>query len=116
MNFDLTEEQLMVRDTVRAFAREHIAPHAAEWDRNHTFPGDVLRKLGELGFLGMFVPEKYGGSDMDAISYVIVMEEISKACAGTGVIVSVQNSLVNDGLKKFGSEETKAKYLPDLAS
>lgn len=116
MHFDLTEEQIMVRDTVRAFAQSQIAPNAAKWDREHIFPREVLRQLGELGFLGMFVPEEYGGSNMDAISYVIVMEEISKACAGTGVVVSVQNSLVNDGLKKFGSKETKQKYLPDLAT
>ena len=116
MNFDLTEEQKLVRENIAAFAKSKIAPLAAGFDRNHEFPTQIIRELGSMGYLGMFVPEAYGGSDMDAISYAIVMEEVSKACAGTGVVVSVQNSLVNDGIVKFGSEEIKRKYLPDLAS
>jgi alkylation response protein AidB-like acyl-CoA dehydrogenase len=116
MNFDLTDTQLMIRDTARKFAIDELAPHAIERDEKEIFPEDSIKKLGELGFMGMMVPEQYGGSGLDTISYALAMEEISKADASCGVIMSVNNSLVCYGLNEWGTEEQKLKYLVPLAS
>jgi alkylation response protein AidB-like acyl-CoA dehydrogenase len=116
MNFDLTETQLMIRDTARKFATDELAPNAAERDEKEIFPEEFIKKLGELGFMGMMVPEQYGGSGLDTISYVLAMEEISKADASCGVIMSVNNSLVCHGLNEWGTEEQKQKFLVPLAS
>lgn len=116
MCFELSEDHQMVRDTVRDFATEHIAPKAAHYDRTCEFPWDNINKMKELGFLGVTVPEEYGGSGMDSLAYVIVIEEISRACASTGVITAVQNSLGEYPVMKFGTEEQKRKYLPLMAS
>jgi len=116
MNFELTEEQLMIRQAARDFAEQELRPGVIERDELQKFPAEQVKKLGELGFLGMMVSPEYGGSGMDTLSYVLAMEEFSKIDASTSVIVSVNNSLVCYGLDKYGSEEQKQKYLVPLAS
>ena len=100
----LTEEQTLVRDTMRAFARDELAPHAARWDREHTFPREALHALGALGALGMVVPEQYGGAAMDYVSLAVTLEEIAAGDGATSTIVSVQNSVVCGPLDAFGSD------------
>ena len=116
MNFELTEEQIAVRDAAREFAQTKLLPTVIERDENQTFPAEQIKELGELGFLGMMVDPKYGGSGMDTVSYVLAMEEISKVDASCSVIMSVNNSLVCWGLETFGTEEQKEKYLKPLAN
>ena len=115
MQFELTEEQIMVRDTARDFAQTELLPGVIERDEHQTFPAEQIKKLGELGFLGMMVSPEYGGSGMDTVSYVLVMEELSKVDASVSVVVSVNNSLVCWGLETFGNEAQKRKYLVPLA-
>lgn len=115
MNFELTEEQIAVRDAARDFAQNVLKPGVIERDREQRFPTDEIKQLGELGFLGMMVDPKYGGGGMDTISYTLAMEEISKVDASTSVVMSVNNSLVCWGLEMFGTEEQKQKYLVPLA-
>ncbi|MGM0577322.1 MAG: acyl-CoA dehydrogenase [Myxococcota bacterium] len=115
MDFQLTEEQSLLQQMTRDFAENRVRPQAAELDRDHRYPADLVAEMSEMGLMGMCVPDEYGGSGMDAISYVIAMEEISRACASTGVIMSVQNSLVCDPILKFGSETQKRKWLVPLA-
>jgi len=115
MDFTLTEEHKMIRDAARDFAQTDLLPAVIERDETQTFPSEQIKKLGELGFLGMMVDPKYGGAGMDTISYVLAMEEISKVDASTSVIMSVNNSLVCWGLETFGTEEQKQKYLVPLA-
>ncbi|HED04674.1 MAG TPA: acyl-CoA dehydrogenase [Candidatus Fraserbacteria bacterium] len=116
MDFALTEEQEMFRRSARDFARAELEEQAKELDQSHRVALDSLKKLGQLGYLGMGVPETYGGIGADALSYAIVMEELSRACASTSTAVSVQNSLVEHPIVEFGSEEQKREYLPRLAS
>ncbi|MEI6506884.1 MAG: acyl-CoA dehydrogenase family protein [Bacteroidota bacterium] len=116
MNFELTEEHLNVQQAARDFAQTELLPGVIERDETGTFPMEQVRKLGELGFMGMMVDPKYGGSGMDTISYVLAMEELSKVDASTSVVVSVNNSLVCWGLETYGNEEQKMKYLVPLAS
>ncbi|HEX2709284.1 MAG TPA: acyl-CoA dehydrogenase [Candidatus Deferrimicrobium sp.] len=116
MVFDLTEEQRMIQETAREFARKEVLPKAAELDENSRFPEELIRQMAELGFMGIAVPEEYGGAGMDNVCYAIAMEEISRACASTGVIMSVNNSLACDPILKFGSEEIKREYLVPMAS
>ncbi|MDD5305777.1 MAG: acyl-CoA dehydrogenase [Deltaproteobacteria bacterium] len=116
MDFDFTEEQLMVRDTARDFAVRELDPIAAKLDAEATYPADKVKQLAEMGFLGLAIPEEHGGGGMDYVSYVLAMEEISRACAGTGVIMSVNNSLVCDPLVKYCTPEQKKKYLEPLAA
>src|SRR5882757_1669432 len=116
MQFSLTEEQAAVQRTAREFATTEVAPKAAEIDREHRHPSELVQRMAELGFLGIAVPESYGGSGFDNVSYVIAMEEISRACASTGVIMSVNNSLVCDPILRFGSEAQKQEWLTPLAS
>lgn len=116
MNFELTEEQLAVRDAARDFAQNILKPGVIERDRDQKFPHEEIKQLGALGFMGMMVDPKYGGGGMDTLSYVLAMEEISKVDASASVCMSVNNSLVCWGLEKFGSEEQKQKYLVPLAS
>lgn len=116
MNFDFTETQLMIKETARKFAVDELAPSALERDEKEEFPHEAVKKLGELGFMGMMVPEQWGGAGLDTVSYVLAMEEISKVDASCGVIMSVNNSLVCYGLEKWGSEEQRQKYLIPLAS
>jgi alkylation response protein AidB-like acyl-CoA dehydrogenase len=115
MQFQLTEEHLMIRQAARDFAQTVLKPGVLERDELQRFPTEEVKQLGELGFLGMMVSPQYGGSGMDAISYSIVMEELSKVDASTSVVVSVNNSLVCYGLEKYGNEEQKQKYLVPLA-
>ena len=116
MDFKLTEEQMAVRDAAKDFAQNMCKPGVIERDTNQQVPMEQLKQLGELGFMGMMVDPKYGGSGMDTISYVLAMEEISKIDASVSVAMSVNNSLVCWGLEHFGSEEQKQKYLIDLAT
>ena len=111
----LTPEQEMIRDTMRAFAQERLAPFAAEWDRNHTFPADALKELGELGALGMVVPEQWDGAGMDYMSLVLTLEEIAAGDGATSTIVSVQNSLACGITQKYGSDAQKEEWLKPLA-
>ncbi|MFZ1320023.1 MAG: acyl-CoA dehydrogenase [Ignavibacteria bacterium] len=116
MNFDLTEEQISIRDAAKDFAENEIAPSAVERDLKAEFPAEIVKKLGELGFMGMMASPEWGGAGMDTISYVLAIEEISKVDASVGVIMSVNNSLVCYGLEKWGSDFLKEKYLKPLAS
>jgi len=111
----LTDEQRQIRDTLRDFAREALAPHAASWDREHRFPREALRALGELGVLGIVVPEAFGGAGLDYVSLAVALEEIAAGDGSTSTIVSVQNSVVCGPIFAFGSETQKSKYLPSLA-
>jgi alkylation response protein AidB-like acyl-CoA dehydrogenase len=115
MNFELTEEHLAVKEAARDFAQNVLKPGVIERDNQQKFPAEEVKQLGELGFMGMMVDPKYGGSGMDTLSYVIAMEEISKVDASTSVCMSVNNSLVCWGLETFGTEEQKQKYLVPLA-
>ncbi|NCD70275.1 acyl-CoA dehydrogenase family protein [Mucilaginibacter agri] len=115
MNFEYTEEQLMIRQAARDFAQNELKPGVIERDEHQTFPAEQMKKLGELGFLGMMVSPQYGGGGMDAISYVLAMEELSKIDASASVVVSVNNSLVCYGLEHYGNEFQKEKYLVPLA-
>lgn len=115
MHFELTEEQLAVKEAARDFAQNVLKPGVIERDNLQKFPAEEIKQLGELGFMGMMVDPKYGGSGMDTLSYVLAMEEISKVDASTSVCMSVNNSLVCWGLEKYGTEEQKQKYLVPLA-
>ncbi len=116
MNFELTEEQAAVRDAARDFAKNDLLPGVIERDEKQEFPAEQIKKMGELGFMGMMVDPKYNGGGMDAVSYVLAMEEISKIDASASVCMSVNNSLVCWGLQKYGTEEQKQKYLTRLAT
>ncbi len=111
----LTQEQEMIRDSMRAFAQERLAPFAAEWDKNHTFPAEALKELGELGAMGMCVPEEWGGAGMDYMSLVLTLEEIAAGDGATSTIVSVQNSLACGITQKYGTDQQKEEWLKPLA-
>ncbi len=116
MNFELSEEHLMIQQAARDFARTELLPGVIERDNEQRFPTEQVKKLGELGFLGMMVDPKWGGSGMDAVSYVLAMEEISKVDASASVVMSVNNSLVCWGIEEFGTDEQREKFLKPLAS
>jgi butyryl-CoA dehydrogenase len=116
MNFKLTEEQQAVLQTARDFATNEVLPKAAEIDREHRHPTELVKRMAELGFLGIAVPEQHGGAGLDNVSYAIAMEEVSRACASTGVIMSVNNSLVCDPIYRFGTDAQKQEWLTPLAS
>ncbi|MEN8139111.1 MAG: acyl-CoA dehydrogenase family protein [Bacteroidota bacterium] len=116
MDFNFTEEQLMIRDAARDFARTELLPGVIERDELAKFPKEQIKKMGDLGFLGMMVDPKYGGGGMDTVSYVLAMEEIAKVDASAAVVMSVNNSLVCWGLEAYGTEEQKQKYLTKLAT
>jgi butyryl-CoA dehydrogenase len=115
MDLELTDEQKMLRDSVRAFAQEELVPRAAELDERGEFPHAEVKRMAEMGLLGIAVPTEYGGAGMDHVAYAIAMEEVSAGCASCGVIMSVNNSLVLDPLKRFGNDAQKKKWLPPLA-
>lgn len=115
MDFNLTEEQKMIRDMVRNFAEKEVAPLAEKLDENETFPQENVKRMAELGLMGMMIPQEYGGAGLDVLSYVIAIEEIARYCASTAVIMSVNNSLVCDPIYKFGTELQKKKFLVPLA-
>jgi alkylation response protein AidB-like acyl-CoA dehydrogenase len=114
--FTLPEETQQIRDLARDYARSEIMPGAPERDRTHRFPKEIVAELGEMGFLGMFMPEQYGGADLSILAYVVALEEICYADAGVGVVMSVNNSLVCWPILNFGTEAQKQKYLPRLAT
>ncbi|MGE5499803.1 MAG: acyl-CoA dehydrogenase family protein, partial [Syntrophothermus sp.] len=116
MNFDFTEDQLLIQQTAREFAEAEIKPTVLERDKKAEFPAEIIQKLGELGFMGMMVPPEYGGAGLDTVSYVLSMIEISKVDASVGVIMSVNNSLVCHGLYKYGSDYQKERFLKELAT
>jgi alkylation response protein AidB-like acyl-CoA dehydrogenase len=116
MTFKLTEEQRMIQSMVRDLARTEFTPKAMERDRTKEFPADNLKKLGELGLMGMMVPPEYGGSGADTVSYVVALAEVAYACASTAVVMSVHNSIVCESILRSGTEDQKKKYLPRLAS
>jgi alkylation response protein AidB-like acyl-CoA dehydrogenase len=116
MDYLLTEEQIMLKEMVHKFAKERIGPVAGDYERNHRFPADIIKEAGELGLMGIAYPSDYGGAGMDYISYMLAVEEVSRWCASTGVIISAHSSLVCDPIYRFGTEEQKQKYLPDLLS
>ncbi|MGD9175990.1 MAG: acyl-CoA dehydrogenase family protein, partial [Desulfobacterales bacterium] len=116
MSFKLTEEQLMIQSMVRDLARAEFAPKAMERDKTKEFPGDNLKKLGELGLMGMMVPPEYGGSGADSVSYVLALSEVAYACASTAVVMSVHNSIVCESILRYGTEDQKNQYLTRLAS
>ncbi|MCB9378018.1 MAG: acyl-CoA dehydrogenase [Holophagales bacterium] len=116
MRIDLSEEQVLLRDTVRRFAEDVVAPRAKEIDASGEFPIDFFRQAGELGLAGVYVPEEHGGAGMDMVAYCLAIEEISKVCASSGVILSVNNSLVCDPILRYGSDEQKRDFLTPLAS
>jgi alkylation response protein AidB-like acyl-CoA dehydrogenase len=115
MDFSFTRAHLLARDIARSFARSELAPYAQEWDEQARFPADAIAKLGPLGFMGMCIPKEYGGSDLDGVSYVLVIEELASVCASTAIIVSVHNSVGAYPIYLLGNEEQKKAYLPDLA-
>ena len=116
MDFNLSEEHLMIREAARDFAKQELLPGVVERDNKQEFPKEQVRKMGELGFMGMMVDPKYGGGGMDTLSYAIVVEELSKVDASCSVIVSVNNSLVCYGIEQYGTEQQKEKYLTKLAT
>ncbi len=116
MSYKLTDEQLMIQAMVREFSRKEVAPEAAERDQNKQFPAQILKKMGELGFMGMMIPPEYGGEGADTISYVLALSEIAYSCASTAVVMSVHNSIVCESLYRFGTEEQKQQFLKPLAS
>jgi alkylation response protein AidB-like acyl-CoA dehydrogenase len=116
MDLKLSQEHRLIRDMARDFAQKEIAPIAAELDVEARFPAETVKKMGELGFMGVEIPEEYGGTGLDTLSYVLAMIEISKACASHGVIMSVNNSLVCHGIYHFGTEQQKVEFLVPLAS
>ena len=116
MDFSFTETQTMIRDMARKFAEDRLAPDAIERDEEERFPREAVKEMGELGLLGMMVPEEWGGAGLDAVSYVLAMIEISRVDASAGVIMSVNNSLVCWGLGEYGSDDQKNRYLRDLAA
>jgi butyryl-CoA dehydrogenase len=115
MEFDLKEHQQMIKEAARDFAEKELRPLAAKIDEEATFPTENIKKLAELGFMGMMVPEEFGGAGLDCVSYSIAVEEISRVCASTGVIMSVNNSLVCQPILDLGTPEQKKRFLPDLA-
>ncbi|ACL65619.1 acyl-CoA dehydrogenase domain protein [Anaeromyxobacter dehalogenans 2CP-1] len=115
MDIQLTEEQRQVRDLCREFADRELKPHARRWDRDHEFPAAAVKQLGEMGLMGVAVPAEWGGAGMDNVSYALAMEEISRGCAGTGVIMSVSNSLYCDPVLKYGSDAQRKEFLEPYA-
>jgi alkylation response protein AidB-like acyl-CoA dehydrogenase len=116
MNFEFNETQLMIKDMARQFAEEELLPKVLERDEKEEFPYEAVKKMGELGLMGMMVSEQYGGAGLDTVSYVLAMEEVSKVDASAGVIMSVNNSLVCWGIEMYGTDAQKEKYLRDLAT
>ncbi|MHC5355019.1 acyl-CoA dehydrogenase family protein [Myroides sp. LJL115] len=116
MNFEYNETQAMIAQSIRDFAEQHIRPFIMEWDENQTFPIDLFKKLGQMGYMGVLVPEKYGGSELGYHEYITIVEEISKVDSSIGLSVAAHNSLCTNHLLEFGNEEQKSKWLPKLAT
>ncbi|MBN2447494.1 MAG: acyl-CoA dehydrogenase family protein, partial [Phycisphaerae bacterium] len=116
MNFELDDDQRQLRDALRAFCDGEIAPKAAERDEQGRFEDGLIAQLGEMGLFGLYVPAGYGGAGLDVVSYVMAVEEVSRACGATGILVSAHHSLCVDPILNYGTEEQKQKYLPKLSS
>ncbi|MEN8185588.1 MAG: acyl-CoA dehydrogenase family protein [Bacteroidota bacterium] len=116
MNFETSETQKMIAESIRDFAKQHISPYMMDWDEKQTFPVELFHKLGEMGFMGVLVPEEYGGSGLGYHEYITVVEEISKVDSSIGLSVAAHNSLCTNHILEFGNEEQKKKWLPKLAS
>ncbi|MFL6254469.1 MAG: acyl-CoA dehydrogenase family protein, partial [Pyrinomonadaceae bacterium] len=116
MDFELNEEQLQVKMSVREFAEGEIAPHVREWDESQHFPSELMPKLAAQGFMGVIFPEEYGGAGMGYVEYVAIIEELSRVDGSVGISVAAHNSLCSNHLYLFGTEEQKRKYLVPLAS
>ncbi len=116
MNFEISETRKMIAQSIRDFAKQHITPFMMDWDENQTFPVDLFHKLGEMGYMGVLVPEKYGGSGLSYHEYITVIEEISKVDSSIGLSIAAHNSLCTNHILEFASEEQKQKWLPKLAS
>ena len=116
MDFELNENQEMITQMVRDFAEKEIRPYVMEWDESQEFPIHVFKKLGELGLMGVFIPQEYGGSGLSYFEYITVVSEISKVCGSIGLSVAAHNSLCTGHIYYHASEEQKRKYLPKLAS
>jgi alkylation response protein AidB-like acyl-CoA dehydrogenase len=115
VDFELSRDQREIQSLTRDFAREQIEPHATEWDRDHHFPRDLFAKLAELGLMGVCIPEEYGGAGADFLSYILVLEELSRADAGVGVTVAVHTSAATLPILTFGTDEQKSRFVPPLA-
>src|SRR5215813_592021 len=116
MDFVLTEDQKMIAQAARDFAEKEIRPYMMEWDEKQIFPRELFRKMGQLGFMGVLVPQEYGGAGLGYIEYVLIISEIAKVCGSIGLSVAAHNSLCTGHILQFGSEEQKRKYLPKLAT
>ena len=116
VEFNLSEEQILIRNSAREFAKTELLPGVIERDELQNFPDNLVKKMGDLGFMGIMVDPEFGGSGMDTLSYVLIIEELSKIDASASVIVSVNNSLVCYGIEKFGNKKQKNKYLPKLST
>jgi len=116
MDFELNQDQKMLQSSVRTFVEKEVKPLAIQIDETHSIPSDLVKKISDMGMLGVYIPEEYGGAGMDMLSYAIVVEEVSKACGSTGILISAHTSLACDPIYRFGSEEQKKKFLPMLAS
>ena len=116
MNFDYTETQQLVANSAKEFAEQYIRPHVMEWDESQTFPIEVFKKAGELGFMGVLVPETYGGSGLGYHEYIAILDEISKVDPSIGLSVAAHNSLCTNHILTFGNEEQKQRWLPKLAT
>ncbi|RMG44329.1 MAG: acyl-CoA dehydrogenase [Candidatus Dadabacteria bacterium] len=115
-HFELSDEEQMVQETARSFAKSAVEPLAAKIDREHYYPGELVKAMGELGFMGATVPEEYGGAGLSNVAYSLIIEELAAACASTAIIMSAHNSLCISPIQNFGTEEQKKKWLPDLAA
>jgi butyryl-CoA dehydrogenase len=115
MDVQLNDEQAQVRELCRGFAERELRPNARRWDAEHTFPREAVRQLGEMGLMGVMAPPEWGGSGMGAVAYAVAMEEVSRGCAGTGVVMSVNNSLYCDPISKAGTDEQKREFLEPFA-
>src|ERR687888_1432139 len=115
MDFELTADQREIQSLTRDFARAEIEPHAADWDRDHHFPRELYGKLAELGLMGVCIPDEYGGAGADFVSYILVLEELSRADAGVGVTVAVHTSAVSLPILTFGTDEQRSRFVPPLA-
>lgn len=116
MNFDITETQELIAESIKKFGETHIKPYMMDWDEKQTFPVELFRKLGEMGFMGVLVPHKYGGSELDYHDYIVILDEISKIDSSIGLSVAAHNSLCTNHILEFGNEAQKQKWLPKLAS
>ena len=116
MNFEYNETQAMIAQSIRDFAEQHIRPHIIEWDEAQIFPVDLFKKLGEMGYMGVLVPEEYGGSGLGYHEYITIVEEISKVDSSIGLSVAAHNSLCTNHILSFANEEQKKRWLPKLAT